>query len=519
MYHITQGKLKFLVILLSVQSLAFPVFGQTTKIELLKSDVLEYDKDVNGEVRRLIGDVAFKHEGAIMYCDSAYLHTEQNNVDAFGKIRIVQGDSLILTGKKLFYDGNKKVAQLFEDVVMTDRKMRLTTNYIQYDLNTNVASYTDQAKITDADNTLTSKTGYYFSRSKDLYFRKDVVLINPKYRMNCDTLRYNTTNKTSYFFGPTTIISDSNLIYCENGWYNTEEQLSSFSKNAYLKTKGQLLKGDSLSYNRAQGLGKAFKNVTINDSANKVTIGGDYAEYYEKTDSSFATGHALMTQLIEADTLFLHSDTLMAVGGKRDSTKAKRNYNMFAFHQVKIYKSDLQGSCDSLAYDYQDSTLRLFQEPVLWSGLNQLTADSISIQLSNSAIDKIYMTNSAFIASRADSLQNEIPDSLRFNQIRGKNMTGFFSDNKLHKIFVEGNGQTIYYGTNKNDQMIGVNRADCSNLMIYVSGNKVEQVVLLNKPEATFYPIHELSTRELRLKGFKWVDVKRPKNKEAIFEN
>jgi len=492
---------------------------ESTRIEIVNASEMSYDKDNNGDVRKLVGNVEFKHKGARLFCDSAYQHIDQNNMDAYGHVRIIQGDSLTLTGKRLFYEDDKQLATIYDEVVMKDKKTTLTTDQMVYDMQTNVASYTHHARIVDGQNTLTSRYGYYYSKSHDLYFKSDVVLLNPKYEMKGDTLRYNTTNSTAYFLGPTTIRSDSNLIYCEQGWYNTETQISAFSSNAYLKTKTQVLKGDRIYYDRMKGYGRADGNVTITDSVNQVIIGGDYAEHYEKTDSSFATGHAIMTQIFDGDSLFLHGDTLMAVSEKGDTSRKTNKHTLFAFHDVKIFKSDLQGSCDSLVYDYRDSTIRLFTNPVLWSGLNQLTADSITIQVAHSKIDRIYLVNSAFMASRADSLQEGTLDSLRFNQIRGKIMTGYFSENKLYKIFVEGNGQTIYYGKNKNDQMFGVNRAECSNLMIYVKENKVQGVTLINKPDATFYPIHELSTRELRLKGFHWLDEKRPDKKEDIFNN
>ena len=90
----------------------------------------------------------------------------------------------------------------------------------------------------------------------------------------------------------------------------------------------------------------------------------------------------------------------------------------------------------------------------------------------------MYLVNSSFIASRADSMQQGELDSLRFNQIRGKNMTGYFTDNKLYQILVNGNGQTIYYGKNKKEKNFGVNRADCSDLIIRVNENKVTQISL-----------------------------------------
>ena len=490
---------------------------ERTRIEIERAKVFDFDKSINGDVRRLIGDVVFRHKDARMFCDSAYMYIATNNVDAYGSVRIIQGDTLTLTGKRLHYDDELQVAEIFENVVMRDRKMTLTTEKLDYNMQTQVASYATGARIVDAENTLTSKLGTYQAHSHDLFFRHDVVLVNPRYEMKADTLRYNTRSSTAFFIGPTTIRSDSNSIYCEDGWYNTATEVSKFTRNAWLKTRTQRLAGDTIYYDRKLGVGKAFGHVTVQDSVNKVTIGGDYAEHFESVDSSFATGHALMIQQFEGDSLFLHADTLMATGTAGQPQDDGRKHMLFAYHRVRFFKSDLQGGCDSLVYDWRDSTIRLFRQPVLWSGLNQLTADSMHLQVSESRIDRIYLVNSAFIASQVDSLQSGVLDSLRFNQIRGKTMTGYFSENALERIFVEGNGQTIYYGKNKTDQAVGVNRADCSNLMIYVRKNKVEQVTLLNQPDATFYPIRELPTRELRLKGFRWLEESRPLTRDDIF--
>ncbi len=497
------------------------VAQNATQIELLHADFADFDQSVSSEIQRLIGNVSFKHDNTFMYCDSAYLNKVKNSLEAFAHIRIVKGDSITLTGKRLLYNGNTEFAEVFQNVVMTDRKMTLTTSHLNYDMIHDIGSYTDSAHIVDAENTLTSKFGYLYSTTHDLFFKKDVLLVNPRYTMTGDTLRYNTINKTAYFLGPTYISSKNNLIYCENGWYNTDKQTSSFYKNAFLKTKGQTLKGDTVYYDRNKGIGKGFGNVSVFDSVNKVIISGDYAEHHEISDSSLVTGRAMMTQIFDLDSLFLHGDTLLAIADQKTlktDTSQNRKRDLFAFHHVKLFKNDFQGRCDSLVYNYRDSTIQLFRNPVLWSGLNQLTADSITIQTANSEISKMYLVNSAFITSRSDSLQEGSLDSLRFNQIRGKNMTGFFSENKLYKINVEGNGQTIYYTKNKNKKDFGVNRADCSDLVIMVNENKVKNITLLNDPDGTLYPVKELSPKELRLKGFVWKGELRPIRREDIFQ-
>ncbi len=505
----------FLVILFPKDSFA----QKSDRIEILNVDSSIYDKAKFGNMRILYGNVQFRHEHALMYCDSAYQYLDSNVMHAFSRVRVNQGDTVTLTGKRLFYNGDNQLAQVFENVVLTDRKMKLNTNRLDYNLNTDIASYTDSATTVDSENHLTSRAGYYYSGSKDLLFKKDVVLINPRYTMTCDTLRYNTLHHIATFLSPTYIRSKENTIYTERGWYNTEKENTYLDSGSYLLTKTQKLVGDSILYNRTTGIGRGFRNVSVTDTVNKVIISGDYAEHHELSDSSFVTGRTMLTQIFEKDSLFMHGDTLFAIPDTSIPVDAKgeRKKMLLAFHHVKMFKADMQGKCDSLVYNFRDSTIRMFTDPVLWSGLNQLTADSIIIQTANGHIDKVYLNSASFIASRADSTKKGITDSLQFNQIRGKHMTGYFEDNKLNHILVEGNGQTIYYGKNSKDKMVGVNRAECSDLMIYVNENKVKSITLLKKPDATFYPIKELSTKELRLKGFSWQFIKKPLSKEDIF--
>ncbi|MFM8432798.1 MAG: OstA-like protein [Bacteroidota bacterium] len=487
-----------------------------TKIELLNADVSEFDESFNAGATRLIGNVRLKHESALMSCDSAYLFRETNRLEAFGRIRINQGDSMTLTGGKLNYDGNTRLADVFEKIVLTDGKMTLRTKRITYDLSKSAASYNDSASIVDGENTLTSKAGFYYSRTKDLYFKKDVFLKNPKYTLECDTLRYNTASKTAFFLGPTDINTEESHMYCENGWYNTLKQTSAFIGPSYIVSGSQVLRGDSLYYDQKRSVGIGFRNVSLTDTSRSMIIRGDYAEHHASTDSSWVTKRAEMVQYDERDSLFLHADTLLAVGRKvnRDSV----NRNVFAFHHVRIYKSDLQGVCDSLTYSQSDSTIRFYRGPILWSGANQMTADSITLHTSGGALSKIVLRTNAFIVSQSDTMQAGPIDSLRFNQITGKTMTGYFSDNNINRIEVKGNGQTIYYAKNSKNADVAVNRADCSDLLIRVKANEVQQITLINDPDGTMYPIRELKVNELRLKGFSWKSGIRPVSRASIFD-
>ena len=469
--------------------------------------MLEGVKRNGVEVRRLENDVVFKQGDTYMYCDSALFYEEQNAIDAYGTIRI-EGPRAQLYGDYLHYDGNLESADITGKVVrMTDGKMELTTDALQYNLKDDIGAYSTGGKVIDRDNVLTSKRGYYFATEKMVFFKDHVVLNNPKFRLESDTLKYHTPTEVAYFYGPCDIYStasDSGHIYCENGWYNTKNQKAWFGKNAYIQSKENKLVGDSIAYDRMAGIGKAWKNVSVTDTTQKLIISGDYAFLDEKKGTSFVTGGSVLTKIFETDSLFLHADTLYAV---QDTAKKSKTY--FAYHHVRIFKPDLQGQCDSLVYHTTDSTIWFYSIPVLWNGPNQLTAEKIALLLNGNAISKMELYNNAFITGKEDSS--------RYNQVKGRDMTGYFTDNKLSTIYVKGNGQSVYYLRNKRKQLTGVNQAECSDMRIEIRDNKVYKIALLTKPDATLYPVKQAEPSMMILKDFAWHGSWQPLSKDDIF--
>ena len=511
---------------------------KVSKVEIINADSFEFDEDLGNGAKRLLGNVQFKQDNVLMFADSAYYY-DNNSLDAFGNIHINQSDSVHLYGDVLNYNGNSKMASVSgKQVTLKDKDMTLTTTKLDFNMQSNIGYYNAKGKIVNKDNVLTSQNGYYYSQQKNLFFKKDVVLINPDYKMYCDSLRYNTLSETAFFNGPTNIISDANKIYCENGWYNTKKDVAQFNKRAWLKNKEQKLHGDSLFYDSKNGYGKALKNVEVLDSAHKLSIKGNMLEYFELAEKSIVTDHAVMIQYFNDDTLYLHADTLKATydstyfaikkmkeseEGKKNKVKKNEKVKVqmedsvaaahriiFAHYKVKFFKRDLQGLCDSLVYHATDSLMRLYRKPILWSDANQLTAELIQIKLYDGQIYQLRMKNNAFIISRYDSL--------RFNQIKGKKMIGYFVDNDLRKIDVNGNGETVYYIKDDEDgSLTGVNKAECSDMAIYVKDNKVEKLKMFKKPSGIMHPPKEASPAEMQLKDFSWYAAWRPKDAVDIF--
>lgn len=478
-----------------------------TKIEILNANMLDYDDSLGKGVRKLIGDVQFKHNGALMFCDSAYFYSKSNSMDAYGHVKVIQGTSLKLYGNTLKYNGDTQKAFLRGNIRMVNEDVTLTTNFLNYDRVKNEAYYYGGGTMVSQkeSDTLTSKQGYYYPDTQSFFFKEDVVLINPKYQIIADTLKYNSASEIVYFLGPTTIKSETNFIYCENGWYNTNNNTSKFFENSYLYSEGKRIEGDTLYYDRDKGEGKITCNAVITDTIDNIIISGEIAHLFEKNDSAMVTQEALLMQLLGDDTLYMHADTFKV------STQQDTNRILLAYNNVTFFKKDMQGKADSVVYNFQEGTISFYTDPVIWSDENQLTADYIYILNKDGKLNTIYLLDRAFIISKADSLRED------YNQIKGKNMTGHFKGGELFKISVVQNAETIYYAKDDKGKYIGVNKASSNNMLIFIKGNTLKSLTFIKDPEATLYPINQASPKDVILKGFSWRDDQRPKNFFDVF--
>jgi len=477
-----------------------------TKIEILNSESWEQDLSIDPDLNRLLGNVIMKHKEVTMYCDSAYYYKAKNQVKAYSKVHIEQGDTLDLFGNYLFYDGKSELALVTGNVELIDKETHLYTDEIDYDVKNKIARYNDNGRITNADNTLTSIIGVYYVSESLFHFKDSVKIVNPEYVMTADTMDYNTESETAFFTGPSELVGDSIYLYCEKGWYDTKKDITSIWKNALIDNRKQIIRGDSLFFNDSTGFGESFRNVVIIDTTNNLIIQGNYAWYFKQPERFMVTDRAMFIQVSKGDSLFLHADTITSV--IVSDTAANEFRLMKAFYGCRIYSEGLQAKCDSLSYSFQDSVIRLYNSPVIWSDENQLTSDSMAVFTRNQQTDRLELYNSSFITTKVDSI--------RFNQIKGKSLTGFFKNNELYKIDIKGNGETIYYLLD-GELIAGVDQTKCADIEVYIEKGKVIEIYQKTNPQGFTDPPEPDVPKELRLKGFNWQDHIRPKQKSDIF--
>ncbi|OQX79731.1 MAG: hypothetical protein B6D64_04335 [Bacteroidetes bacterium 4484_276] len=483
-----------------------------TKINLIDANEL-IGQTVNGvELNIFVGNVVFEHDSAYLYCDSAVFSSAQNNLRAYKNVHIFISDTLSLYSDELDYSGNTRVATMTGNVKLVDNDATLTTDRLIYGRNTGIAYYSTGGKIVNEDNVLTSRRGYYYTDLKDIYFKEDVVFDNPEYHLVSDSLIYNTATEIADISGPTTITGEDELLYAEDGWYDAKSDRAKLKiwpngQNPYLSFKEQYLSGDSIYYDKEAGIGQAFSNVFLKDSLQNMIVTGNFADYRRQDGFAFITDSAQAIFIDKKDSLYMHSDTLKLIFDSLQSPFALQ-----AFYKTKYYKTDMQGMCDSLVYMFADSTISMFGQPALWTQENQLTANKIKIFSSGQKIDSMQMTNLSFIIS-TDKFDIE-----KFNQIKGRDMVGYFEDNELNKINVQGNSETIYFVREEDGALIGINKALASNMSIIIGDRQLTDIFYYDKPDAHLIPESSYPEQELKLKNFKWLGTQRPNNRYDIFK-
>ncbi len=480
------------------------LFSQTKKkVEIEHADYLRNNENIVADAQRLIGNVKIIHGNVVMWCDSAYSYIHVNMVDAFGNVHILKDDTLHMYSDFLRYNGDTKWAEAYGHVRLVNKSTTLTTDTLNYDMNREIGYYDDYGTVQDSANTLNSKIGEYYSALDKAYFKTEVFAETTKYMLESDTLVYEPTTGIASIVGPTTIYDEKDTLYAQSGFYNTKSGDVELFKRPLIKTGDRNITADSIYYNKTTGDGLALGNADINDSKNRTIVRGKRITYNELAQTALVTDSAHLLLYSEKDTLFLHADTLKTIPDSIPNEKV-----VMAYFHVKFYREDLQGKCDSLVYWSKDSTIQLFHAPVIWSGNNQMTSEYIELITEDKENQLVEMERQAFIIA--------MEDSAKFNQIKGRNMLGHIKRNDLYKIDVDGNGQSIYYARDKSG-IIGLNKAESSNIIIYLKDSKVNKIAFITSPEGKLLPLLDIKEEDKQLPGFIWLDEIRPKSVYDIF--
>lgn len=486
-----------------------------TMVYLERSETLNFDQERIADAQILIGNVLFRHDDALMYCDSAYFYENSNSLDAFGNVRLVQGDTLLGFGDVLYYDGNTKIARLRKHVKLIHGRVEenptiLTTDSLNYDRQADVAYYFRGGEVKDSLNTLTSIRGKYYPKSKEAVFSQTVKLVNPKFVLTSDTLLYNTETKVTNLVSPTQIIYEKETdITTSRGWYNTHTEQSMLLDRSFIHhSDGKTMTGDTIYYDKRIGFGKVLGRMEMCDSAQQATLYGEYGQMWEENSRGYATDSALMVDWSDMEhKSYIHADTLFTEEIALNDTSTFRRVQ--AHYGVRVYRDDMQMTCDSLVFLSSDSTIHLYTDPVCWNNNQQISADSIIVYLVNNTVEHAKGFGNALCV---------MEDSVNFyNQMSGKEIIAYMEDGEVKIIDMSGNALTIYYPKESDGEYVGMNTTESSFIRMFVEEQKIHHILFTKETTGVLYPMDQIPAGGDKLALFFWADYKRPVSPADVF--
>ncbi|WP_242446486.1 OstA-like protein [Nonlabens agnitus] len=435
--------------------------------------------------------VYVQHRGIEMYCDKAVFYKESNFIKAIGNVRMNQGDTITMNSKYAEYNGRNQKAFASGNVNMRSPESTLQTDTLHFDRVRQQAYYRSGGTVRDTASTLKSRVGRYFMRDKKYQFLDNVVVTNPEYVINSNHLNFYSDSGHAYMYGPSTITGKTSKVYCERGFYDTRADEGYFVKNSSIDYNDRNVRGDSLYFNRGRDFASGVNNIKITDTINNSVIKGDYAEVFRAKDSVFITKRAVAISVQEQDSVYIHADTLMVTG-------KPENRLVRGFYDARIFKKDLSGKSDSIVSRQTTGLTKMIGSPILWNGVSQMTGDSIFIQsnVQTEKLDSLRVFYNAFIVNK-DTTGG-------FNQIKGKELTGFFKDNELSVVNIDKNVEHLVYLRNEAQELIGIDKRTSGRVLLEFEDGELVLDTYYNEAKGTTFPPDELPVNARTLRGLNW---------------
>lgn len=482
----------------------------------MRADTLQYATDT--EIVYFLGPTIFRSDSSEIYCEAGF-YDVQNNLAEFRQNAQYQKGAQRASADKILYDGNVDVYVLEGDARFAEGERRLATgDRIRYDERNDVTELEGDAFFRDSTRTIQAAAIRYDAK-REVYTTLGRSLISdPPNLLEADSVDYREENGLG--------LATGNVV-----WRDTAADLSIFCAKAaynqntgYLKASGgrngrpllvTMVDGDSL-YLTSDTL--FSQQVVPIDTLPVDTLGADTvlldSTIVELPASDSLRSEATAAIIQAVDTLQFDSiyselivlDTISADTVSPDTPGRQ----LFAYRDVRIFKKDLQAICDSLAYSTADSTFRLFRDPVIWSDTSQFVADTVDLLLANQKLDRIYLRQRGFIITS--------PDSIFFNQIKGKRIEARFDSNELRDLDVRGNAEAIYYALDEAGAYVGVNKTACSEMLIQFEEGQVNTITFLQAPSGSLDPMGEVDHEAIKLEGYEWRTQGRPWSLDALFE-
>lgn len=553
----------------------FEAFGHVVITQpsgtVIYSDHLNYDG--NTKVAILTNKVKMIDGDATLTTDHLTYNMTTKIGTYIGGGKIVN-DKNVLTSKNGYYFSTSRDAYFRHDVVLNSPDALIKTDTLRYNSNSKIAYFYGPTNIYGKDDTLYTENGTYNTQNDQARFGKNNLYTQGSKSLKGDSLFYDRKAGLgkaigNVFFVDTAenaqlrggigtyhksdesilvtqnpyvvIVSESDSSKVDSIWMTADTLFSKvvFTRDLISYKKEEMVPDDQLAavdepaalppgppqeneLPNAPPLNTKEKEIAIPDSIVKSQKPEKPEKLIVPPEKQKPIVDTLPKPQLKAKNNSKLSEKVIVKGKtvtdslKKPiltpdslSTDTARTRIIIAYHRAKIFKSDLQARADSMFFSYSDSTVRCYVNPMIWAQGSQLSGDTVFLQMKNKKLDNMLLQHNSLIVN------TEGADSIHFNQIKGKVITGFFKDNKLNSMFVDGNAESVYY-IKEDTTYSGLNHLVSGRLKLLLKDSKLQNITAIRSVDAYITPMAELKEEDKILKGFVWKPRDRPKSKEEI---
>ena len=487
-------------------------------------------------------------------------------------------DGQIIESETGTYDSKAKLFTFTDKVNMFTDSIFVKTNSLKYESEKNLATFGYGTNAWQKDNMLSSDSGWYNREKEVFFFNSNVHVMSESQEGWCDSLYFYRNTSDIEMLGNAQVTDTTRNVFALAGRIEYLDSLSKVTltqepavitdaedqqgvkdtvylgadKLVYYTVKMcdvdsvavvdahkrlEILEQDPVTAFRkkaAEAAAKAAEEAAKNDPNRRPTPkkseSRSSAELrtmdpkMERPSSAPSPASAPKREpkkqsLPQRDSLASASDSLSvasdSLATSRDSVVVEppkdttRIGFLEALKNVRIFRKDMQVACDSLVYSDLDSLARMYQDPVIWQeAVRQYSSDSLYIAVSQGGIQKASLMSNAFIAIQEDTVH--------YDQIKSTEMMAYFDEKGgLRRFDALGGASALFY-LEENDALATVNKADSKMLSAIFKDGELQRVLYFEDAKNDGYPVVQLSSDDMYLKGFKWQEKRRPADRNAV---
>lgn len=509
---------------------------------LLTSDRIEYVVAEN--LAKFRGSLVqlLDRDGNVLSTNHLDYNTRDSIASFHSGAALRNNDGNLIESVNGMYFAKEKLFTFRDSVQMFTDSVFIVSSRVDYHTDTDVAVFNSETVAWKDENMLYANSGNFNRRINLFTFDRDGYVLTREQELWADLLKYfrNTGNAELYDNVQILDTVQTSICLADKVTYRPDPmliELSDMPAVAMYSVENDVpdtlfLRGDRILYSTrrmhdidSSEIKLANERVTLS-AVDPIAI-HDQERKKARSGGGLAPGAPLkgpegkmpvpdakdlraQDKVSAEDTVGMKADTVLMAGNVPVTQEPDTTQVIFVdiFHNVKFYRSDVQGMCDSLVYTGLDSMARFYTRPVMWyDGVNQFSADSIQAHLKNGQLHKINLLSEAFIATQEDTVH--------FNQIKSTEMAAYFSNNELFRFDALGGVSAIFY-IEEDSTITLMDQEECKMMTVKIMDNQVQRTRSISEIKQNVFPIYNLPIDKQRLRGFDWRGAERPLSRFEI---